>query len=171
MKWLNEKRKIKDLIPASYNPRKLSDKQKKHLTESIEKFDVCDPIVINKNNTVIGGHQRLKVLSEKGINEVDVRVPEKELTVEEEKELNLRLNKNTGEFDFDVLALEFDKDMLLEVGFEDIDKLFNKPTSELDNLEINKIFEVVIKCDSEKHQESIFNRLEKEGLKCRILTL
>lgn len=48
--------------------------------------------------------------------EVDVRVPDRELTLDEEMELNLRLNKNTGRFDLEALA-NFDEDLLKNVGF------------------------------------------------------
>jgi len=57
--------------------------------------------------------------------EVDVRVPSRLLTPEEEKELNLRLNKNLGQWDFDMLA-NFDEELLKDVGFEsqELDKIF-----------------------------------------------
>jgi DNA modification methylase len=114
--WKNEKRKIAELIPADYNPRKISDQQKEQLRSSLEKFNLADPLVVNTDNTLIGGHQRLKVLLELGIEEIDVRVPDRPLTKDEEKELNLRLNKNTGDWDIDML-LKIDQEMLLDVGF------------------------------------------------------
>lgn len=117
--WSNEKRNIADLIPADYNPRKISDAQAKQLATSIDRFDVADPIIINLNNRIIGGHMRWRMLKELGYTTVDVRVPDVELTLEQEKELNLRLNKNTGEFDFDSLATNFDMDMLMDVGFDE----------------------------------------------------
>ncbi len=136
MKWLSEKRNISDLKPAPYNPRKWSDKETADLTKSIERFDLADPIIINKNNTVIGGHFRLKILKEKGVTEVDVRVPERELTEAEEKELNIRLNKNSGSFDFDLLS-NFDEDFLKDIGFDskELDKIFQlEPTPEDDDI-------------------------------------
>lgn len=116
--WRTETKKISELTPADYNPRKLSDKSEKDLKKSLNKFNLADPIVINTDNKIIGGHQRIKVLIKKGVDEVDVRVPSRKLTEAEEKELNLRLNKNLGEWDFDLLK-DFDKDMLLDVGFDD----------------------------------------------------
>ena len=53
--------KINKLKPAEYNPRQITTKQYNDLKESIEKFDLVDPIIVNKDMTVIGGHQRLKV--------------------------------------------------------------------------------------------------------------
>jgi ParB-like chromosome segregation protein Spo0J len=92
IKWKSEKRKVNDLNPAAYNPRKLTEDQERQLTRSIDKFSLADPIVINADNTVIGGHQRLKILKKQGVSEVDVRVPETQLPTDMEKELNLRLN-------------------------------------------------------------------------------
>ena len=121
MKWHSEKRNIADLKPAEYNPRQATEKEVQDLTTSIERFDLADPIVINRNNTVIGGHFRIRILKSKNITEVDVRVPDKQLTREEERELNLRLNKNLGSFDFDMLANLGDDDLLTDVGFTDFD--------------------------------------------------
>lgn len=122
--WKNERRKIRDLLPAGYNPRKLTEKQAGDIRKSLEKFDVADPLIINTTGTIIGGHQRVKVLSDLGVTEVDVRVPDRELSLEEEKELNLRLNRNSGEWDWEKLA-DFDIDFLKAVGFDDkeLDKL------------------------------------------------
>lgn len=124
IKWTAEKRKISELIPAEYNPRKLTDDQASQLIKSLERFSLADPIIINKNNKIIGGHQRIKMLAGK-TNEVDVRVPDRELTADEERELNLRLNKNLGEWDFELLA-SFSEDMLKDVGFDskELDQIF-----------------------------------------------
>ena len=58
-----EEIKLKDLIPAEYNPRKISDKELKKLQKSIQHYGRVDPIIINlKNNKIIGGHQRFDAL-------------------------------------------------------------------------------------------------------------
>lgn len=123
--WSTEKRLIIDIKPAEYNPRTLTDAQKEQLSISVSKFNIADPIIINKNNNIIGGHQRVKVLIDLGVEEVDVRVPDRLLTEEEEKELNLRLNKNLGEWDWDLLE-GFSSQLLLDVGFsdEELDQIF-----------------------------------------------
>jgi len=126
--WTTEKRKVSELIPAGYNPRQMTEKQSKDLTTSLERFNLADPIVINTNNTIIGGHQRIAIYKHHGKMEVevDVRVPSRELTPEEEKELNLRLNKNLGEWDLDALA-NLDEEMLIDVGFaaSELDDIFD----------------------------------------------
>lgn len=125
--WKNETRDISTLKPAKYNPRFWSDKARQDLKNSLQKFSLADPIVINTDDTIIGGHFRIEMLKEKGISEVDVRVPSRKLTKVEEKELNLRLNKNLGDWNFEGLA-GFDEDLLKDVGFdsEDLDKIFKE---------------------------------------------
>jgi len=59
--WTTERRKVNDLIPADYNPRKISEKQREELMESIKEFSEVEPVVINTNNKLIGGHQRLGI--------------------------------------------------------------------------------------------------------------
>jgi site-specific DNA-methyltransferase (adenine-specific) len=114
-----ESKLLKNLNPASYNPRQISSKQYKDLKESIKKFGLVDPIIVNKDNTVIGGHQRLKVCKE--LKYVEVECVMLDLSKEEERELNIRLNKNTGDFDMDILANEFDIEELTDWGFKHID--------------------------------------------------
>jgi hypothetical protein len=118
-KWHTEKRFIADLIPAKYNPRELTEKQAQDLGQSLDKFGLPEPIVVNLNNVIIGGHQL------QGETEVDVRLPDRQLSQEEEVELNLRLNKNTGQWDFDALA-NMDESLLQIVGFtsEEMDAIF-----------------------------------------------
>ena len=125
MKWQAERRLISDLSPAEYNPRQLTEKQAKDLATSIERFDLADPIIINLDNKIIGGHQRINILKSRGVVEVDVRVPDRQLTQDEEMELNLRLNRNLGEWDFDALA-NIDEELLKSVGFEskELDRIF-----------------------------------------------
>ena len=134
IKWENKTVPLSEIKPQSYNPRKISKEQMQSLKDSLSKFDLADPIIINTNGNIIGGHQRIKALSDAGAYEVDVRYPSRELTVDEEKELNLRLNQNKGEFDLDLLIENFDQDLLKEVGFE-MDFLKEAQTAEEDDFE------------------------------------
>jgi DNA modification methylase len=117
--WKNDRRKVSDLIPWTGNPRKISEKQAAELRKSLERFNLVETPVVNTDGTVIGGHQRLKILAILGReNEmIDVRVPSRELTLDEMIELNLRLNKNTAEWDGEKL-LGLDLEKLLDVGFD-----------------------------------------------------
>lgn len=120
IKWHQEERKISELIPASYNPRKLTEQQAEDLKASLGKFGLAEPIVINTNNTVIGGHQRLRTMADLyGVDFlVQVNVPHRQLELEEEKELNIRLNRNVGEWDWEVLNKEFQVEDLMDWGFQ-----------------------------------------------------
>ena len=102
-----EKLKIEQLIPADYNPRKdlkPGDPEYDKLKRSIEQFGYVEPLIWNKvTGRVVGGHQRLKVLIDMGITEVECVVVE--LPEDKEKALNIALNKISGEWDKDKLAL------------------------------------------------------------------
>lgn len=98
--------KLADIKLAHYNPRrdlKAGDPEYEKLKRSIEEFDCVEPLVWNKrSNRLIGGHQRLKILIEKGVKEFEVSVVD--LDERKEKALNVALNKIQGEWDFTKLA-------------------------------------------------------------------
>ena len=120
MKWKTEKRKISELKECEYNPRQLTKKQYKDLKKSISKFGLCEIPVINKDNTIIAGHQRIKILKEKSPDaEIEVRVPLKKLNKEQFDEYLIRSNKNTGEWDYDELANHYEIEDLIEYGFDE----------------------------------------------------
>jgi len=119
--WANEKRKLSELVPWERNPRQITDKQAKRLEESFEQFGQVEIIAIGPENQIYNGHQRLKVLSQKyGADyEVDVRVASRALTEKEREKLTVYLHKGAaGDWDFDLLANEFELDDLLNWGFE-----------------------------------------------------
>lgn len=116
--WKNEKRKLKDLKVWDENPRQANKKEEEDLKRSLDRFGLADPIIINTDNQIIGGHFRRHILEKHGEKEVDVRVPDRKLTKKEMMELNLRLNKNTGSWNIDQL-LNLDTDLLMDVGFEE----------------------------------------------------
>jgi len=126
--WKNEIRKVSELIPSDYNPRKISLIKKEELKKSLEKLGMIMPIIINTNNKVIGGHQRLSLLADLEIEDVDVRVPNRELNEVEEKEANLTTNINQGEWDYSKLIDNFDFKIIFDAGFDKIvfDKIINK---------------------------------------------
>ncbi len=134
--WKTEKRKVKDLVPADYNPRKISEQERLDLIESVKEFSEVEPVVINLNNTMIGGHQRLSIYADLKIEEIDVRVPNRKLTLEEEKKLNLRLNKNTGQWDWEKLG-EFDHELLGLAGFSEEEMRINFGISDAEMQDID----------------------------------
>ena len=115
--------KANDLIMAEYNPRQLTKDQYTQLKDSLTRFGLVDPLIVNKHksrkNILVGGHQRLKIAKEMGMDKIPC--VEVDLPLDQEKELNIRLNKNVGEWDYDSLANYFDVSELMEWGFTDND--------------------------------------------------
>lgn len=116
------------LRPSEFNPRKWTKDQLEQVKQSIKKFQVVDPLLVNsaqgRHNILIGGHLRWHACKELGIKEVPVvylHIPD----IASERELNIRLNKNHGEFDLDLLS-KFDPSLLSRFGFtsEEIDEIF-----------------------------------------------
>ena len=145
-----EKKKVTDLIPADYNPRKdlkPGDKEYEKLKRSIHEFGYVDPLIWNQQTgRLIGGHQRLKVLKDMGIEDVDVVIVD--MNEEKEKALNVALNKISGDWDKDKLMLlitdlqgeDFDVSL---TGFdpEELDDLFKddlKDDVKDDNFDVDK---------------------------------
>ena len=127
-----EKRKIEELLPADYNPRKdlkPGDPEYEKLKRSIEQFGYVEPVIWNKSTgRVVGGHQRLKILKEMGFKELDCVIIE--LTPEKEKALNVALNKISGGWDKDKLAL-----LITDLQAEDFDvSLTGFDPGEIDDL-------------------------------------
>lgn len=125
--------KIADLVPASYNPRKKlkpGDKEYEKIKNSITEFGYVEPVIVNLDLTIIGGHQRVTVLSDLGYEEIDCIVVDVDKA--KEKALNIALNKITGEWNKELLAdliqelKEADFDVAF-TGFEppEIEQLFN----------------------------------------------
>lgn len=136
--------KITDIVPADYNPRKISEQEYTKLRNSIETFGLVDPIIINlKNNHIVGGHQRYDVLLDQymedndffpelqmlRLGDVGFVFSDTDLSIENEdyeKALNLALNKISGEWDNDKLSAVlndlslkgFDTDL---TGFDDLE--------------------------------------------------
>ncbi|MFA5050839.1 MAG: DNA methyltransferase [Patescibacteria group bacterium] len=142
---------INSLKAANYNPRKWDQAAIKNLIESIKKFGIVDPFLVNstpaRKNTLIGGHFRWKIAKDLKIESVPVvyiNIPD----IEKEKELNIRLNKNLGDWGWDLLA-NFDEKFLADIGFssETLDQVFgidNDPEvfdleKELKKLSIEKV--------------------------------
>jgi DNA modification methylase len=117
--WKIEKRNIEDLQGYDKNPRKFTDKGLKDLKKSLQNCGDANIITINADNTVLGGHARLTVMKQLGYTEVDVKVPEKQLSEKQVQEVVVRLNANTaGEWDLDKLQADFELDELQEWGLD-----------------------------------------------------
>ena len=136
--WHLETRKISTLKPHPSNPRKLTKEQHAHIKTSLDKFGLVEKPIVNPDGAIIGGHQRIKVLKDSGLKEVECWVPDSPLDQRALDEMNIRLNKNTGEWDFDILANSWEITDLFEWGFtadelqfDDVDKIDTEEDSEI----------------------------------------
>ena len=147
-----QKIKIDKLIPATYNPRKdlkPGDAEYIKIKNSIENFGYVSPLIINKDMTVIGGHQRLKVLKELGFTELECIIVDLDKT--KEKALNIALNKIQGDWDEEKIEAllqelkldDFDTD-LTGFDFDEVDEILKDVTgSKEDNFDIDSAYEEI----------------------------
>ena len=120
LQWVTKKVKVKDLVKLDFNPRKITAVKQKKLLESLNKFNLVEIPAINTDYKIIGGNQRITalLLAGRGDEEIDVRFPNRKLTEIEVKEYSIISNTHAGEFDFEVLDLEFSEIDLPELGFD-----------------------------------------------------
>ena len=100
-----EERPLSELHPADYNPRVAltpEDEEYQRIKRSIEEYGYVDPIIINSDGTIIGGHQRYNVLLDLGYDTAHVVIVD--LDKNAEKALNVALNKISGEWDDEKLC-------------------------------------------------------------------
>lgn len=119
--WKLVKKKLSELREYDKNPRRLTKEQYEQLCVSLDKFGVIDKPIITPDGMVIGGHQRLRALEDLGYQSIECWVPDSDLTDKEIEELNIRLNKNGGEFDFEILANQFETEDLIKWGFSELE--------------------------------------------------
>ena len=138
-----ERRKLRDLKAAPYNPRKdlqPGDEEYEKLKSSLLEFGYVEPVILNaRTGYVVGGHQRLKVLRELGEDEIDCVIVD--LDDAKEKALNIALNKISGSWDEDKLNVLLNdlKNSEIDItltgfDFEDVDKAL-KDFTEIDEEE------------------------------------
>ena len=133
-----ETKAINDIKLNPNNPRIIKDDKFKKLVESIKSFpEMLDirPIVVNKDMIILGGNMRYKASKEAGLKEVPVIVAG--FTEEQEREFLIKDNVSGGEWDWDMLANEWDKEELeewgLDVQFETVE-----PEAEEDDFEVDE---------------------------------
>ena len=147
---------LKDLKPAVYNPRKKlkkGDKEYEKIKQSLLKFGYVDPIIVNEDLTVIGGHQRLTVL--KDLDYETAKCVIVDLPKEDEKALNIALNKITGQWDEALLA-----DLLLDLQESD----FNLDLTGFEPPEIDDILSNVHDKELSEDEFDVEEELKKPTL-------
>lgn len=112
--------KISAIKSNPNNPRIIKDDKFKKLVKSIEEFPKMlelRPIVVNDDMVVLGGNMRLKACKEAGLKEVPV-IKASELTEDEQRQFIIKDNVGFGEWDWDMLANEWDAEELTEWGLD-----------------------------------------------------
>jgi ParB-like chromosome segregation protein Spo0J len=168
-----KKVKISEIKTNPKNPRLIKDDKFKKLVNSIQEFPQMlelRPIVVDENNIVLGGNMRLKACIEIGLKEIFI-VKAEDLTEEQKDEFIVKDNVGFGEWDWDILANEWDTEKLQDWGL-DI-PIFMDDETELKDLSstIDNLYRIEIVCKDEEHQENSYNKLIEEGYECRLLTL
>jgi ParB-like chromosome segregation protein Spo0J len=111
---------IKQIKPNTNNPRIIKGDKFKKLVQSIKDFPEMlklRPIVIDEDNVVLGGNMRLRACTEAGLTDVPVKVA-KGLTEDQKKEFIVKDNVGFGEWDWDILANEWDNVLLKDWGMD-----------------------------------------------------
>ena len=129
LQWKTENRKVDTLLPHKKSPRKISKEQMELLKRSLEAYNLVEIPAIDLDGTILAGHQRIKVLQalSRGGEAIDVRVPNRKLTVEEAEGYLLGSNAIHADWDLDLLK-DFDVALLVDLGFDQkvLDDIWNK---------------------------------------------
>ncbi len=167
-----EKVKISVVKSNPNNPRIIKDNKFKKLVQSIEDFPEMlqlRPIVVNKDNVILGGNMRHKACIDAGLKEVYIIKADK-LTKQQQEEFVIKDNSSFGEWDWDLLANQFDTRELIQWGI-DVPKFdLDEDTKDLSD-NIKESYRVEVELDSEEEQEKLYNELTDKGYICRLLTL
>lgn len=132
-----KKVKISEIKKNPENPRFIKNDKFKKLVKSVKDFPKMlelRPIVVNPEMIILGGNMRYEACKEAGLEEVWIKIAD-ELTQEEEKEFIIKDNSSFGEWDWDVLANEWDQEKLLDWGIDL--KVDDKKTDDIYSKKIN----------------------------------
>ena len=162
---------VKDLKDEFGNPRTITSKKKAELSESLDRFGDFGLILIDENNNLIAGHQRVAVLKEK---DPDFVVLCKRLigyTETELKAINIKDNTHAGEWDFDMLA-EWNSEIMVDLGIDNSTIKEKSPDErdikEMELIHYEKYDYVMIVCRDELSYNSLVRILGIEDAKTLI---
>jgi site-specific DNA-methyltransferase (adenine-specific) len=167
IKWTERSVRLTELKPYEKNPRKISDEQYAKLKASIQENGYHQRLIVTPDMLVIGGHQRLKVLAELGIDTVEVLVPDRVLTDSEYRRMLVQDNLPFGEWDFTALAADFSLDELKDWGMPE--HLFPKEQELVTFVTDKAGFFVATEFDDEASQQKFFEEMRTRGIKCKLM--
>lgn len=155
-------KKLSEIKPNPNNPRVIRDENFKKLVNSIKEFpEMLDlrPIVVNKDMVILGGNMRYRACQEAGFKEVPVVVADN-ITKEQEREFIIKDNISGGDWDWEILANEWNETELDGWGL-DIPYQQEETEEEIS-------YNILIECTSQEEQMSLYSELENKGVKAKM---
>lgn len=168
---------LSEINPAEYNPRSITKDEFAGLKTSLDTFGQQENLIVNKDMTLISGHQRLQAMLALGWTEAVCNVVD--LDKHEEKKLNVLMNSPAISGTWDDLKLaEILEELKLDDNYEalrlnelePLDLSQDKSGTD-DELQLDKRNCIEIELDSDSEVEVLYNELKDRGYKCKVLTL
>lgn len=181
--------KISEIKNNPNNPRLIKDDNFKKLVQSLKQLPIMlekRPVLIDEDNIIIGGNMRHKAAKDAGLKEIPVeyftREDAKQNNIEAKKldsdyvdrtyeqqreEMIIKDNVSGGEWDWDMLANEWDTELLEQWGLN----LSNANSEEPEDLELKNTLEIAVEFDNDTDLQQLYEELTEREYKCRILTL
>ncbi|MBO9484129.1 ParB N-terminal domain-containing protein [Salinisphaera sp. G21_0] len=176
-------RKVSDLIPYVNNSRVHDEEQIIQICSSIKEFGFTNPVLIDEENGIIAGHGRLMAAKKLNLKTVPCIVlaglseAQKKAYVIADNSIALNSSWNMDVLSREVEALQAEDFDLNLLGFKDdfMVSLFDDPAPEPEQKpngeEYTEIFNILVECDNEAHQQEVYDELTQKGLKCRVQSL
>ena len=170
-----QKVSISSIKENDANPRFINKHKFQKLVNSVEEFPEMlslRPIVVDKDNIILGGNMRYKACKEIGLKEVYI-IQAGDLDEKKAQEFIIKDNVGFGEWDWDVLANDWDVKELEEWGLEGFPFEEEEKEKELNDISdtIESSYRIEVEIENEEEQEKLYNELIEKGYICRILTL
>tara|TARA_B100000497_G_C7666043_1_gene401593 strand:- start:1295 stop:1825 length:531 start_codon:yes stop_codon:yes gene_type:complete len=170
-----QKVSISSIKENDANPRFINKHKFQKLVNSVKEFPEMlslRPIVVDKDNIILGGNMRYKACKEIGLKEVYI-IQAGDLDEKKAQEFIIKDNVGFGEWDWDVLANDWDVKELEEWGLEGFPFEEEEKEKELNDISdtIESSYRIEVEIENEEEQEKLYNELIEKGYICRILTL
>ena len=159
--WNERTVAVKDLQPYEQNPRRMKEADFEKLVKHLQEDGYHQRVLATHDLLIVGGHQRIKAFQKLGITEVKVLVPNRKLTLKEFERILIRDNLPYGEFDFDMLANQFEREELIDIGMPEAwlpGAPIESDKEEAEPEEDEEVKPQVICCPKCKHQFSIMTK-------------
>ncbi len=120
IQWVEETRRLEELVPFERNPRQITESQFCKLKASLIEFGQFRPLLVTHDLRLAGGHQRITAMKLLGWTHCRVSIPQQPITAELYRKLVIVDNISHGTFDMDILANDYDLEETREWGLQDI---------------------------------------------------